>query len=214
MTDGFLSSKKSAVLCHNTIIKSLIKSQLSEQNDRNFQYVTSKCIVVIFRPAHAAHLMKNSCNLCVAIWRHQMDAFSALLVLCARNSPVTGEFPAQRPVTRSFDVFFDLPLSQKLSKQSRHWWFETPSRSLWRHCNDWVYCGMIPISLSIWYPYPSRLIRLDNISITKQNTAIPCASFMKCTVTLVIATFCTCVGWVAIHSFESNCPILYWTFER
>ena len=37
-----------------------------------------------------------------------METFSALLALCARNSPVTGEFPAQRPVTRSFDVFFDL----------------------------------------------------------------------------------------------------------
>ena len=41
-------------------------------------------------------------------WRHQMKAFSALLALCAGNSPVPGEFPAQRPVTRSFDVFFDL----------------------------------------------------------------------------------------------------------
>ena len=37
-------------------------------------------------------------------WRHQKETFSALLVFCAGNSPVTGEFPAQRPVTRSFDV--------------------------------------------------------------------------------------------------------------
>ena len=37
-----------------------------------------------------------------------MEVFSALLALCAGNSPVTGEFPSQRPVTRSFDVFFDL----------------------------------------------------------------------------------------------------------
>ena len=43
-------------------------------------------------------------------WRHQMETFSALLALCAGNSPVTGEFPAQRPVTQSFDVFFDLCL--------------------------------------------------------------------------------------------------------
>ena len=41
---------------------------------------------------------------------HQMETFSALLALCAGNSPVSGEFPAQRPVTRSFDVFFDLRL--------------------------------------------------------------------------------------------------------
>ena len=69
-------------------------------------------------------------------WRHQMETFSALLVLCAGNSPVTGEFPAQRPVTRSFDVFFFyLGQIKRLSNQSWGWWFETPSRSLWRHCN-------------------------------------------------------------------------------
>ena len=68
-------------------------------------------------------------------WRHQMETFSALLAFCAGNSPVTGEFSAQRPVTRSFDVFFDLRLDKRLSKQSWGWWVETPSRSLWRHCN-------------------------------------------------------------------------------
>ena len=48
--------------------------------------------------------------------RHQMVTFSALLALCAGNSPVTGEFPTQRPVTRSFDVFFDLRVNKRLSK--------------------------------------------------------------------------------------------------
>ena len=56
-----------------------------------------------------------------------METFSALLAICARNSPVTGEFPAQRPVTRSFDVFFDLRLNKQLSKQSWGWWFDLPS---------------------------------------------------------------------------------------
>ena len=65
-----------------------------------------------------------------------MEIFSALLIICARNSPVTGEFPAQRPVTRSLDVFFDLRLNKRLSTQWRVRWFETPSRPLWRHCND------------------------------------------------------------------------------
>ena len=46
-----------------------------------------------------------------------------------------GEFPTQRPVTRSFNVFFDLRLNKPLSKQSWGWWFETLSRSLWRHRN-------------------------------------------------------------------------------
>ena len=47
-----------------------------------------------------------------------METFSALLAICAGNSPLTGEFPAQRSVTRSFDVFFDLRLNKRLSKQS------------------------------------------------------------------------------------------------
>ena len=67
----------------------------------------------------------------ISRWRHQMETFSALLAICAGNSPVTGEFPTQRPVTRRFDVFFD----QRLSKQWWGGWFETPWGPLWRHCN-------------------------------------------------------------------------------
>ena len=74
-----------------------------------------------------------------AWWRHQMETFSALLAICAGNSLVLGEFPSQRPVTRSFDVFFDLRLNKRLSKQSWGWWFETPSCSLWRHSNGFVF---------------------------------------------------------------------------
>ena len=51
-------------------------------------------------------------------WRHQMEK---ILALCAG--------------TRSFDVFFDLLVHKRLNKQSWGWWFETPSCSLWRHCN-------------------------------------------------------------------------------
>ena len=40
-----------------------------------------------------------------------MEIVSVLLALCVGNSPVTGEFPSQRPVTQSFDVFFDLRLN-------------------------------------------------------------------------------------------------------
>ena len=46
-----------------------------------------------------------------------METFSALLAICARNSPVSGEFPAQMPVTWSFDIFFDLRLNKRLGKQ-------------------------------------------------------------------------------------------------
>ena len=64
-------------------------------------------------------------------WRHQMETFSALLAFCAP----TGEFPTQRPVTRSFDIFFYLCLDPHLSKQFRSRWFQTPARSLWHQCN-------------------------------------------------------------------------------
>ena len=71
----------------------------------------------------------------IAWWRHQKEIFPVLLGLCVGISPITGEFSAQRPVTRGFDVFLDLLLNKQLSKQSWGWWFETQSRSLWCHYN-------------------------------------------------------------------------------
>ena len=47
----------------------------------------------------------------------------------------TGKFSSQRPVTRSFGVFFDLRLKKQLGKQSRRRWFGTPLHTLWHHCN-------------------------------------------------------------------------------
>ena len=73
---------------------------------------------------------------CDSWWRRQMKTFSALLALCEWNPPITGDFPSHRPVTRSFDILFDLRLNKRLHKQSRRWWFETPSCSFWRHCNE------------------------------------------------------------------------------
>ena len=83
---------------------------------------------------HDAHVIPWSW-LDIPWWRHQMETFSALLAFCVGNSPVPGEFPAQRPVTRIFDIFFDLRLNKQFTKQSWGWWYETPSRSSWRHCN-------------------------------------------------------------------------------
>ena len=85
----------------------------------------------------------SQCCRRVSWWRHQMET---LLAVCAWNSPIPGEFPAQRPVTRCFDVFFDLRLNKLLSKQSWGWWFETLSRPLWRYCNEqhwgfWGFCS-------------------------------------------------------------------------
>ena len=48
-----------------------------------------------------------------------MKTFSKLLAFCAGNSLVTGEFPSQRPVTRSFDIFFNLRPNKRLSINNR-----------------------------------------------------------------------------------------------
>ena len=80
-------------------------------------------------------ISSQTCYLTIPWRRHQMETFSALLAICAGNSPVPGEFPTQRPVTRSFNVFFDLHLNKRLSKQSCAWWFEMLSHPLWRHRN-------------------------------------------------------------------------------
>ena len=68
-------------------------------------------------------------------WHYQMETFSALLAICVGNSLVNSEFPTQRPMTWSFDVFFDLRLNKRLSKQSWGWWFEMPWCPIWHHCN-------------------------------------------------------------------------------
>ena len=107
-----------------------------------------------FSPVLLLKCIPSPCWLAVQInvhnyprWRHHMEAFSALLTLCAGNSPVTSELPPQRSVTRSFDVLLDLCMNQRLSKQSRRWWFETAwlkfliswsSAILWSKGNKWT----------------------------------------------------------------------------
>ena len=82
---------------------------------------------------------------CIPWCRHQMETFSALVAICAGNSPVSAEFPAQRPVTLSFDIFCDLRLNKRLGKQPWGWWFETPLWSLRRHCNAISDCDIEPL---------------------------------------------------------------------
>ena len=99
-----------------------------------------------------------------------MENFPALLALCAGNSPVTGGFPSQRAVTRSFDVFFDLRLNKRLSKHSRCQWFETPSCSLWRHYN--AFCSCLNAFIKYWCNYCEHLICRDRFLIQKHNSDV------------------------------------------
>ena len=82
----------------------------------------------------------------------------------------TGKFPSQRPVTRSFDVFFDLCLNKRFSKQSLGWWFETPSSSLWRYCN-----GQIATAIREWLPQVGKLSPVYFTSYSQQGNC-PIAS--------------------------------------
>ena len=80
-------------------------------------------------------------------WRYQMDGFfSTLLALCKGNPRKASD--------TNFDVFFDVHLNKRLTKQSRCRWFETPWRSWWHHCND-----LIPIVL---VAYPRSLLNRGN----------------------------------------------------
>ena len=105
----------------------------------------------------------GSGNLYQPWWRHQIETVYTLLTICVGNSPVSGEFPAQRPVTRSFDVFFDLCLNKRLNKQSWGWWFETLSCSLWRQCNDSIrWYIAIP-----WHGHNALYIMLVYLCLTR-----------------------------------------------
>ena len=102
----------------------------------------------------------------------KMETFSALLAICVGNSPVPGEFPTQRPVTRSSDVFFDLRLNKRLSKQLWGWWFEMLLCSLWRHCNAFLQ------NTHNNYPVPMFISRigtyLKNNNIGISDSSITC----------------------------------------
>ena len=167
-----------------------------------------------------------------------METFSALLAICVGNSPVPGEFPAQRPVTQSFDVFFDLCLNKRLSKQSWDWWFETLSRPLWRHRNECIHTyGDAPhrydmsIVLIASFLFPSRNIRHANhrdmvwsLQVKISHTHIQIRSFLlpppwrrlcfhRCPL-LVCSSVCLLAtlrknGWTDFHEIFRVCGTWY-----
>ena len=89
--------------------------------------IWGRCAGGLLRLLYQCHELHDD----VIKWNH----FPRYWTLCAGNSPVPGEFPSQKPVTWSFDIFFDLCLNKRLCKQSWCWWFETPPDSLRRHSN-------------------------------------------------------------------------------
>ena len=125
-----------------------------------------------------------------------MGTFPASLALYEGNPPVTSEFPSQRPVTGSFDDFFDVRLNKILSKQSRCWWFETPWRWLWSHCNDnpweagfhwsqhwgqWVWAWMQQATHPMWDYVRGRLRKQAAFTHSIENSVILDGSRHVCT---------------------------------
>ena len=123
-----------------------------------------------------------------------METFSALLAICAGNSPVPGEFSTQRPVTRSFDVYFDLRPDKRLSKQLWGWWFETLSHSLWRHRNEtliyhkwirlmvrlWRYTKVCILSIEVsWYPEISLVVMKNIVFLAETFWHIFCQRYYE-----------------------------------
>ena len=114
--NGFLSKRRDAICAYAKIILLIYKQVLS----------TMAVGVALAQPPQLRGVLcqgirNNPGRILKTRWRHQMEKISALLDLCAGNSPVNGEFPAQRPVTRSFEIFFDLRLNKRLSKPIAIW---------------------------------------------------------------------------------------------
>ena len=121
------------------------------------------------------------------IWKHNLQLISSVHIMMTSSNgnifhvtgPLCGEFtspsefPAQRPVKRGFDVFFDLRLNKRLSKQPWGWWFEMPSWSLWRHCNDQGMETMVPV---LWYTLQHHGAGTYNLK--ESNTATNEAEFL------------------------------------
>ena len=97
----------------NQILTILITENKLENIDCKISAILSQSICQSCRQSDGRELMETGNTW----WRHQMETFSALLPFFAGNSPVAGEFPSQRPMMRSFDVFLYLCLNKQLSIQ-------------------------------------------------------------------------------------------------
>ena len=107
-------------------------------------------------------------------WRHQTEPFSAFLDLCSGNSPVTGEFPSQRPVTRSPNAFFDLGLHKRMGKQSWGWRFETPSSLYDVTVMKFIFLsnGCIDIERCLTYTHLGRHYFIKTPCMEKESTVV------------------------------------------
>ena len=107
-------------------------------------------------------------------WRHQIETFSALLDLCEGNSPS----PVNSPHTGQWCGALMFSLIYACTNgwvNTRCWWFETPSRPLWRHCNDKWNMGVVgtPIGASGWWHYNDIIMSAMASQIIRVSSAYP-----------------------------------------
>ena len=112
----------------------LTNALLNEQS--SCQWFKTPCRSLLRNCNHILHPSISAADAPVlSSHTHDDVVFRVTDPLCGKFTG-PGEFPAQRPVTRSFNVFFDLRPNKRLSKQSWGWWFGTPSWSLWRQWHE------------------------------------------------------------------------------
>ena len=120
-----------------------------------------------------------------------------------------GEFPTQRPVTRSFDVSVDLRLNKRLSKHTWGWWFETLSGPLWRHRNGFEHIAVLFDGLQL--KWNEHLSRQSHEIETSQDPIIGCFTgsamyamfidFYHSTSHEICARYCcTFMFWLHVHN--------------
>ena len=109
-----------------------------------------------------------------------IEAHPYILATCAGNSLVADEFPAQRPVTRSFIVFFDLRLNKRFSLT-----IITKKMTCIKNHHG-VNCGtdICEESRSSWGRTGFRLYGLDKMATIMQTIFSNAFSWMK-----------MCVSW-------------------
>ena len=149
-------------------------------------------------------------------WCHQVETFFAVLAIWAGNSLVTGKLPEQRPMTQSFDVFFDLRLNKQLSKQWWGWWFGMPLCPLWCHCNDYK-VWMCPSTYSFvmcWHTF--KFSSLQKLWNTCQR-AWQCANAQMICIKISIIVIFFCMNltlWWTEVCLKTQCfllfPIIAW----
>ena len=132
-------------------------------------------------------------------WHAWLGAVSLIMMTSSKGKKyprywplVPGIHRSQRPVKPSFDVFFDLRLNIRLSKQSWDWWFETPSRPLLRHCNDDVQICCSDIEVLF------KLSELRTVPVTLISCRIPNCDSWTLSILMYakfyVSYFITCVS--------------------